>query len=185
MIRRFQREPQFPRGTCATPQGGRVECLRLRFVGWLAVCSPRSRRQPDGYSAAARASSPRRRVRRLACGFCSANLTPGLRRCRRSPADVTEGNRPKTGRGIDDRGVGGARSLVLAAAGQTRTSGSRPHLALTGGRKTEADGLAAAVSHTSAGFRFVPLGHVGRASPTVPVLGSQVRATQTAAHSVR
>src|SRR4051794_7464158 len=32
-----------------------------------------------------------------------------------------------------------------------------------------------------AGFRFVPLGRVGRALPTVPVLGSQVRAHETAA----
>ncbi len=32
------------------------------------------------------------------CGLYSANLTPGHRRCRRSPADATEGNGPKTDR---------------------------------------------------------------------------------------
>ena len=34
---------------------------------------------------------------------CSANWTPGHRHCRRSPADATEGNEPKTGRKKSNR----------------------------------------------------------------------------------
>ena len=81
---------------------------RRDFLGWLsqgsapavfevvAVRSPRSRRQPYGYSAEPRVSSSRRHVRRLACGLLSVNVTSGLRRCRQSPADVTEETEPKS-----------------------------------------------------------------------------------------
>ncbi len=37
------------------------------------------------------------------CGLCSANLTPGHRHCRQSPADATEGNEPKTDRKNSNR----------------------------------------------------------------------------------
>ncbi len=47
------------------------------------------------------------------CGLYSANLTPGHRRCRRSPADATEGNEPKTDRiGAKPSGAGPATRRV-------------------------------------------------------------------------
>ena len=54
---------------------------------------------------------------------CSANLTPGHRHCRRSPADATEGNEPKTSRKRSNRrdhkrGLGGAAAGEVLAAGR-------------------------------------------------------------------
>ena len=50
---------------------------------------------------------------------------------------------------------------------------------LTGGRPHQGTHLVPRDHHTSVGFRFVPLGRFGRALPTVPTLGSQVRAIQS------
>ena len=97
--------PLFPRRNGASPGGGRVVALRRRLVGWCGLF-PWSRRQPDGYSAGPRESSPRRCAGRAGGGWVCANLTPEARHCRRSPADVTEGNKPKTSQGSDDPGVG-------------------------------------------------------------------------------
>ena len=57
-----------------------------------------------------------------AAASCSANLTPGHRHCRRSPADATEGNEPKTGRRRTKRRVRGHR-LIDAAAGEVLATG--------------------------------------------------------------
>jgi len=175
-------------------------------------------------------------VRPASCGLYSANLTPGHRHCRQSPADATEGNEPKTDRKKSNRrarrrGLGGAAAGKSVATGrwsvgQRRarvryaatdrlrsrqparrlpTSSGRPCLSASislGGRAAPASSECAAsglprCQHldrrpispscryrtpefctSPVGFRFVPLGRVGRALPTVPVLGSQVRAVR-------
>jgi hypothetical protein len=53
-----------------------------------------------------------------------ANLTPENRRCRQSPADVTEGNKPKTSQRCDYLGVVGGEFGNLAAGWNANVGGT-------------------------------------------------------------
>ncbi|MEZ0112782.1 hypothetical protein ABH920_006806 [Catenulispora sp. EB89] len=264
--RRLRRGPRLPRGTGAGPwvagSGGAVAAGGVvRFVPLGRVVSPTGTAPNPGSKVhALRSGGPG------AVGY-GADLTPGNRHCRTSPADATEGNEPKTSQGFDRFGVAraqvpeagrrssdllccGPRSALPPAASITATrppqgSKSAPHRQgpqIGGHRSAGTDRRAQIGRHSSpalghhtglaslpqpgtslptaarpsmdhrptnrrrsanpspvssataaapapgprrraprpstpvAGFRFVPLGRVGRACPTVPVPGSQVRA---------
>ena len=92
-------------------------CEVVRSVPHGRVVSPMGTAPVSGGQVRAAA------VGRAGGGCQSANLTPGHRHCRRSPADATEGNEPKTDRKKSNRrdrrrGLGGAAAGEEVAAGR-------------------------------------------------------------------
>ena len=90
--------PRQPQGNLRGSLGWLGESQRLRFVGWLRFVPLGRVVSPGGTAPVSGGQVRALAVGRAGGGCQSANLTPGHRHCRRSPADATEGNEPKTGR---------------------------------------------------------------------------------------